>query len=106
MSVWAYGFDSRQPHQLKNFLFDTNPRLWRGFLVGQEVFSLPNATRFAGLAFGGDGGRGISGLCICKRSSRLSSVAPFLSGCPGYSGGGRALTILIGAVFPAAGAAG
>ena len=60
MSVWAYGFDSRQPHQLKNFLFDTNPRLWRGFLVGQEVFSLPNATHCVGLAFGGDAELGLA----------------------------------------------
>ena len=44
----------------QNFLFDTNPRLWRGFLVGQEVFSLPNATHCVGLAFGGDAELGLA----------------------------------------------
>ena len=37
------------PFQLRNFLFNTNPRLRRGFLVGQDVSSLLAVTRFAGL---------------------------------------------------------
>ena len=37
------------PFQLRNFLFNTNPRLRRGLLVGQEVSSLSAVTRCAGL---------------------------------------------------------
>lgn len=44
------GFETYLHRQLRNFLFDTNPRLTARLNVGQEVSSLSAANRFAGFA--------------------------------------------------------
>ena len=48
LPVFGRGFETYHHRQLRNFLFDTNPRLRRGFLVGQEVSSPSAENRFAG----------------------------------------------------------